>query len=201
MERFYADLQLSGREDLNLRPFGPESPSGPSRRCESVLNLAVLYSGRGHLLRVAEVAKKLGVAMRPCTDSARAGRCSTFAWSTRSVCGRRTWRSNVAGCVEPPADARDLLSHGLVPCLGASQRRFVRVTTSFWAQDDPLPATIACIASNGCRSRRAVTEGPRDAWRSGGGSRQSTRRSWECRRRGRRSRSWWRRCACRIARR
>ena len=26
LERLYADLELSGREDLNLRPFGPETP-------------------------------------------------------------------------------------------------------------------------------------------------------------------------------
>src|SRR5436190_1197021 len=31
LERLYADLELSGREDLNLRPFGPESGPGPSQ--------------------------------------------------------------------------------------------------------------------------------------------------------------------------
>ncbi len=30
MERLYADLELSGREDLNLRPFGPETGEAPS---------------------------------------------------------------------------------------------------------------------------------------------------------------------------
>ena len=31
LERLYADLELSGREDLNLRPFGPESGPGLSQ--------------------------------------------------------------------------------------------------------------------------------------------------------------------------
>src|SRR4051794_21259551 len=29
LERLYADLELSGREDLNLRPFGPEPNALP----------------------------------------------------------------------------------------------------------------------------------------------------------------------------
>ncbi len=29
LDRLYADLQLSGREDLNLRPFGPEPNALP----------------------------------------------------------------------------------------------------------------------------------------------------------------------------
>ncbi len=134
MENDFADCELSGREDLNLRPFGPETASGPSQtdgmvrkgaqplqvgrapeschpsRSQKIprilvpdlvpesgrvgaekggvdgpgwagppapwlvpgaaprvattpttLDLAVLYGGRGRLLRVAEVAEQLGV--------------------------------------------------------------------------------------------------------------------------------------------
>jgi hypothetical protein len=40
MERLYADLELSGREDLNLRPFGPESGPGSSHGEQTVDNPA-----------------------------------------------------------------------------------------------------------------------------------------------------------------
>jgi excisionase family DNA binding protein len=48
MENNPADLQLSGREDLNLRPFG-------------AADLVALHDGRSRLLRVAQVAEQLGV--------------------------------------------------------------------------------------------------------------------------------------------
>jgi predicted Zn-ribbon and HTH transcriptional regulator len=38
LERIRADLELSGREDLNLRPFGPESGAGPSPRAHQQLD-------------------------------------------------------------------------------------------------------------------------------------------------------------------